>query len=627
MRLCLLALSFTVSLVLCPNASVRAQTTEQRKELQELKKELGSVSGMIRKKEFEQAKALYDQADAKLTEIATAVGVPKSDKKLMGVDAMIEKGRESLEIAWARAENRPPKLGPSFTEVIAPIVQGKCVNCHGGANPRAQLNLSTFAGWKVGGRSGALLVPGNANRSLLIGKLTTPNDQQRMPQNAPALSPEEITVIGKWINQGALYDGDQDTTLLADLSKPGGGTPDATVVIPKPTGSETVSFTKDVAPFMANLCVRCHNSNRQSGGLSLETFYDMMKGGDSGRVVLPGNVEGSRLFRLTGGLDLPRMPADNQVRITRKNYEDLKKWFEEGNAFDGDNPRTPLRQYADAALLAAGDQFTNMSAEEFSAYRRTRTEELFKKATPNDAGRFNESTEILVYGNASAERLAQVNTWAQDHLKNLKSAFGGGAGLAWKGRLAIFVFADRFGYDEFNQVNNSRRAPKEMTGHSVVTPNYSDAYICLQDTGDEATHESGGLQVAVLEHMTAAYLQRDGAQVPDWAVRGSGLAMAGAVLRGNVYLRDLDAIAAESVKAVLNPADLFADGTFSPATAGAVGYALVKYMVENGGLPKFGQFLTALKGGQSAAQAVRGVYNADLNALGQGFLGSLRKGR
>ena len=61
--------------------------------------------------------------------------------------------------------------------------------------------------------------------------------------------------------------------------------------------------------------------------------------GDSGRVVLPGNLEGSRLFRLVGGLENPRMPQ-GQARITRKNYEDLKKWFEEGNVYDGDDPRT-----------------------------------------------------------------------------------------------------------------------------------------------------------------------------------------------------------------------------------------------------------------------------------------------
>jgi hypothetical protein len=601
-----------------------AQTPEQRKELAELKRELTGVTSMVRKKEFEEAKAVYDAADAKLTEIATAMQVEKNDRKLQGIDALIEKGRESLELAWAKAENRPAKIGPSFVDTVAPIIQGKCVNCHGGANPRGRLDLSSFAAWKRGGANGPVLVAGNANRSNLALRLVHTDQRRRMPQNGQPLPQDEIETIVKWINAGARFDGNSEDALLADLGK--AGEPQIEVVIPKPTGTETVSFTRDIAPFMGNLCVRCHNTNQKRGGLSLETFYDMMKGGDSGRVVLPGNVEGSRLFRLTGGLELPRMPADNQVRITRKNYDDLKKWFEEGNTFDGDNPRTPLRQYANAALTA-GDRFTTMSADDFLNYRRTRTEELWKKAVPNDAARFNESAEFLVYGNASADRLAQVDTWAQEQLKNLKQAFGAGSGLAWKGRLAIFVTSDRFGYDEFNQVNNGRRAAKEMVGHSVVSPTYEDAYICLQDVGDEATHEAGGLQVSLYEHLTAAYLQREGAKVPDWAVRGTGLAMAHSVQRDNSYLKDLDAIAADGIKTLLNPADLFADGTFSPALTGAIGYSLVKYMVGQGGLPKFGQFIQALRGGQSAAQAVRAVYSADLDALARGYLNSLGRSR
>ncbi|MFV0446515.1 MAG: c-type cytochrome domain-containing protein [Planctomycetaceae bacterium] len=609
-------------------SSVFAQTPEQRKELQELRKSIGQTSGLIRKKEFEQVKKLFDDADAQLGEIAQAMSVSKSDRKLMGIDAAIEKGRESLEIAWARAEGRPPKLGPSFQTEVAPIIVGKCLGCHGSDNPRAGLDLSTFASWKQPRRSGPLLIPGNPARSLLMMKLTTPNEQQRMPKNEAPLSEDEIRTIAKWVEYGAKFDADNESTPLADFGKPAAKMPAAAnVVIPKPTGNETVSFTTDVAPFMANLCVRCHNTNRKSGGLSLETFHDMMVGGDSGRVVLPGNVEGSRLFRLTGGLENPRMPNDNQVRITRQNYDDLKKWFEEGNTFDGTDPKTPLRQYAAAALAAAGDEFTNKTADEFKTYRRTRTEELFKKATPNDSANFYESPEFLVYGNASADRLKQVDDWAQQHLKSLQQAFGSSPSPAWKGRLAIFVFSDRFGYEEFNQVNNNRRAPKEMTAHAVITPNYSDAYVCLQDTGDKGSHETGGLQVALIEYLTAVYLQRDAAKIPDWAVRGAGLAMAASVLKDNAYLRDLDAVARDAVKVVLNPADLFADGIFSPELSGAVGYALVKYMVSNGGMPKFGQFLQALKGGQSAAQAVRSVYSADLNALGRGFIDSLGRGR
>src|SRR5579863_7520937 len=61
----------------------------------------------------------------------------------------------------------------------------------------------------------------------------------------------------------------------------------------EPAGKETVSFTKDIAPFMVNLCLNCHSGKNPRSGFSLETYELLMKGGKSGRVVLAGNAEDS----------------------------------------------------------------------------------------------------------------------------------------------------------------------------------------------------------------------------------------------------------------------------------------------------------------------------------------------
>ncbi len=220
-----------------------------------------------------------------------------------------------------------------------------------------------------------------------------------------------------------------------------------------------------------------------------------------------------------------------------------------------------------------------------------------------------------------------MNGWAQDHLKTLKELFGGGSGQAWKGRLAIFIMKDRFGYEEFNQTVNNRRAPREMFGHSVVTPDYADAYLVLQDVGDTATGDFGGLQISLIDHMTAAYLQREGARIPDWIARGTGLALAANAQPSNDYLRGLDLLAGEATRGLLDPQSLFTDGTFSPATIGPVGYSLVRYMIGAGGSAKFGTFISQLRSGKSAAEAVRAVYGADLDALGRGFLNQLGQKR
>lgn len=601
-------------------SAIAQVTPDQRKELGDLRDELGKVPALIREKKFDEAEAILAQAEEQLESIATTAGVQTTDRTLQGIAPLIKRHRDSLERAIARAGGTPAASGVSFAADVAPIINDACLNCHGANNPRANLRLDTFAGWKQGGRTGPLLAVGNANNSLLMARLRAPNQNQRMPQNANALPNDDIQTIATWINQGAKFDGDAEDTMLADLTA--AAEDDPTVVIPKPTGDETVSFTRDIAPFMANLCGGCHSRQQMNGGLCMETFYDMMKGGDSGRVVLPGNRDGSRLYRLVGGLENPRMPQ-GQARITRKNYEDLTKWFDEGCVYDGEDPKTPLRQFVRTEAEMEADRFASMSAEEMNAFRIERTEGQFKRALPNDSFNSLKGDQFYLIGNVSPDRLRQVDEWSQDHAANLTRVLSGGEGPIWRGRLAIFVVKDRFSYDEFNLVINGREAPKEMTGHSVVTPTSEDAYIVLLDVGDEATNESSALRVNLIDHLTGAYLKRSGVELPDWVVRGTGLALAAQALPGDPYLRQLPLLAKQNVAPLNRPEDVFANGTFSPGTIGPVGYSLVDYMLDEGGSARYARFIKALESGQDAAAAVRAVYNSDLPSLARGYVRSL----
>jgi hypothetical protein len=264
-----------------------------------------------------------------------------------------------------------------------------------------------------------------------------------------------------------------------------------------------------------------------------------------------------------------------------------------------------------------------MSAEEMNAFRIERTDGQFKRALPNDSSNSLKGDQFYLVGNVGAERLRQVDEWSQAHAAELNKVFSGGDGQMWRGRLAIFVLKDRFSYDEFNLVINGREAPREVTGHSVVNSTFEDAYVVLQDVGDEATNDSSALRVNLIDHLTGAYLKRSGANLPDWVIRGTGLALAAKALPGDPYLRQLPLIAKQNVAVLNRPEDVFANGTFSPGTIGPVGYSLVDYMLDEGGSARFAQFIKALESGQDAAAAVRGVYNSDLPGLARGFARSL----
>ena len=88
----------------------------------------------------------------------------------------------------------------SFTNDVLPILQSRCVNCHGGDRTEEGLSLNSYTGVINGSENGAVVTPGDASNSLLAELIST----QKMPKRGPKLTPPQVQVIIDWINQGAL---------------------------------------------------------------------------------------------------------------------------------------------------------------------------------------------------------------------------------------------------------------------------------------------------------------------------------------------------------------------------------------------------------------------------------------
>ncbi len=612
----LFAVILSLSFAKTANAEL---TTAQRREIASLKKKVSRVGALIRSKRLDDAKEIVEEAEKAIDEIVKAAEIERTDRALKSILADIKRHQESFSKPTG---SKPSSVASKvhFLDDVAPLIDSKCLGCHGATNPRAGLRLDTLAGWRRGGRSGPLLQRGNAGRSTIIARLIAPAGQGRMPQRGEPLSREEIALIGNWINQGANVGNSGPNLTLSDLIYER-EKKTLMVEIPKPKGTETVSFTRDMAPWMTNLCLNCHNSRNKSGGLSVETFYDLMKGGESGEVILPGDMD-SRFFRLVGGLELPRMPQ-GQARITRQNYEDMKTWFREGNTFDGSDPRTNIRTYVRSAADIAADEFRKKTNEEMLVHRRESSLSQLKKAVPNDSQTSVDTEHFLMVGNVNEARLQEVGGWAEEKLGELHKLFGG-TGQPWRGKLAIFVLKDRFSYDEFNEVVEQRRADSKMMGHSKVTTNHEDAYAVLQDV-DNADASELTTQKNLFEHLTGAYLQQNGATLPSWVVSGTGLIMAIDARNDPKRIAEMKQLAASIVPTIQRPEDVFDGGTFSPGTIGAVGYTLVRYLIDSQGTPKYAQFVKELQQGQPLEQALQRVYGSSPQQVARGYATSLNR--
>ena len=73
-----------------------------------------------------------------------------------------------------------------FREQVAPILEQRCVSCHGSDSPKGGLSLATGRSLLKGGESGPAVVPGKPGESLLIDMVS--GDAPEMPQKDKPLS-------------------------------------------------------------------------------------------------------------------------------------------------------------------------------------------------------------------------------------------------------------------------------------------------------------------------------------------------------------------------------------------------------------------------------------------------------
>src|SRR5262245_62835468 len=72
----------------------------------------------------------------------------------------------------------------------------------------------------------------------------------------------------------------------------------------KTTGSK-VSFESDVLPIFKSNCIRCHGSEVKTKDLDLSSYESIIKGSESGPVIVPGEVEESRLYKMVKDRGMP----------------------------------------------------------------------------------------------------------------------------------------------------------------------------------------------------------------------------------------------------------------------------------------------------------------------------------
>ena len=109
-----------------------------------------------------------------------------------------------------------------FEKKIRPILTQRCYQCHGETQGKVKggLELDWKGGWEKGGNSGLVIVPGDAEKSLLIKAVRYVDPDLQMPPKGERMPDSEIAELVAWITMGA--PDPRATKAIAIAGKPAG---------------------------------------------------------------------------------------------------------------------------------------------------------------------------------------------------------------------------------------------------------------------------------------------------------------------------------------------------------------------------------------------------------------------
>lgn len=181
-----------------------------------------------------------------------------------------------------------------FVNDILPIIKSSCAvsGCHGQGSAQDGVDLSDYSSIIRTGDVRAF----NRRGSDLYEVITDDDPDDRMPQ--PPYNPltsEQIELIGKWIDQGALNNSCENCA------------------------TDNVTFSEIIFPLIQRNCIACHRDQNPIGGLSLANYQAIKVQADNGALL--GSVTAS-----SGYTPMPY----NQSSLPDCNIDQIQIWISEG---------------------------------------------------------------------------------------------------------------------------------------------------------------------------------------------------------------------------------------------------------------------------------------------------------
>lgn len=605
--------------VLLASTGWAAPTPEQKAEIAAVSELMAKAGGLFKEKKFGECAEVIKQVQEKIDQLAES-GDATILRQLAAPHRQLTKAHALLELEAVelppltplpdpkkpvkpekpKPESSPNASGLSFVKHVAPVLLGRCGKCHV-EQTKGEFSAASYASLMKGaGMAGKVIFPGDAAGSRLIEVIESGD----MPRNGK-LTQGEFDILKKWIDDGAKFDGSDENAKIAAIGSAAPSTTPARPAEPmveQATGKETVSFSRELASTFASTCNGCHGTNRPRENFSVATFTSLLKGGDGGPAVTPGDGANSYLIKkLKGTGGGQRMPAGGLPPLDETLIAKIEKWIEEGAKFDGPDANAPLSQVA-ALAKAAGSTHEQLSADRVKAAEAT-----WGTAMPGVKHDTAETANFFAKGTIGENTLKDLLARAEQHIPKVAEMLGAPTDTPLvKGRFSVFAVNARYDFEELGKVIlNVEAPPKNVAG--LWRYNGVDASGAVMIPKDESEYAA---DVVIAEQAASAYLSGTGKNVPRWFAEGVGRVVASRLATKDPRVAEWDANL-PLVHRSLSAPDAFMNAKFDPEAGGIASYSYCRYLMNDA--KRFASVMNGLRQGGKFDEVFAAAYGGTPN--------------
>ncbi|MEM9368107.1 MAG: c-type cytochrome domain-containing protein [Planctomycetota bacterium] len=455
--------------------------------------------------------------------------------------------------------------GVDFATQVAPVLVRHCGRCHVDGS-RGQFGMPNLMALMRGSVAGVVLFPGDPQSSRLLEVMR----DGEMPPSGNRVPAADLELITRWVQEGAPFDESIVTTPLRTLASSTTSTPKPVAEPTEaPPRKQTVQFATQIAPLIADNCGGCHVDAMQArGGLRLDTIATLLRGGDSGAIIQPGNGAASLLVqKLKGTADGDRMPAGGRPPLSDDAIQLVSTWIDEGAYVAPALRAQPVGVMASQAWLAMA------SDSEVSDKRAETAKDHFRLAGA-DVTRLtqNETDHFALWGDVDQATLDLVGQAIEANVKGLAKLLPSLAEESeafFHGRASAYVLPRRYDYAEMAKMVEGRSVPNDWRAHWQYDS--VDAYIAVVATDAD---DLEALTDRLASPVAALAIASRGKGIPRWFADGLGAALA--AQRSPLTRDEKDALVRDVRLAAkrLKDAKAFLDGKLPPEDADLMGQSM-----------------------------------------------------